>query len=86
MLKGTAVGIKLRSSSVLIATAVISLDMFNNHSKWIEIKPYTLYGSRVKDTIIHLDQIESVVPFTVQYDDPMYVRLRDLRSKIVEIR
>jgi hypothetical protein len=85
MLRGTAIGIKLRSSSVLIATAVISLDMFNGQDNWVEIKPYTLYGSRVKETIIHLSQIESVIPFTVQYDDPVYVRLRQLRSKITDL-
>lgn len=85
MLNGTAIGIKLRSSTVLIATAVISLDMFNGRHNFIEIKPYTLYGSRVKETIIHVSQIESVIPFTVQYDDPVYVRLRQLRSKITDL-
>lgn len=84
-LRGTAIGIKLRSSGVLIATAVTNLYTFSGRDNWIEIKPYTLYGNPVKETVIHIKQIETVMPFTVHYDDPVYAKLRELRAKIIEL-
>ena len=85
-LTGTAVGIKLRDSDVLIATAVTNLDTLNVMDNWIEIRQYTLYGYPVERTVIHANEIESVIPFTVHYDDPVYVRLRELRAKKFRLR
>jgi hypothetical protein len=84
-LHGTAIGIKLKGKSVLIATAVTNLNTFTNHDHWIEIKPYTLYGYPIAETTIHIGEIESVIQFTVHYDDPVYVRLRELRARILEL-
>ncbi|HYG17987.1 MAG TPA: hypothetical protein VD816_03625 [Ohtaekwangia sp.] len=84
-LHGMAVGIRLRQSNVLIATAVIALDTLDDRNRWIQIKPYTLYGYPVQQTIIQMTEIESVIPFTVHYDDPVYVKLRMLRAKIFNI-
>jgi hypothetical protein len=84
--RGTAIGVKLKNNTAVIATAVIGLDTFSHKNKWVEIKPYTLYGYPVKETVIDIRQIESVIPFTVHYDDPVYIRLRELRAKILEIK
>jgi hypothetical protein len=82
---GVAIGIKLKDNASLIATAVTFYDPLQL-SKWIEIKPYTLYGYPVKETAIEITQIESAMFFSVYYDDPLYVKLRELRSKIFEIK
>jgi hypothetical protein len=36
--------------------------------------------------MIELTQIESVIPLTVRYEDPIYVSLRKLKSLITAIR
>jgi hypothetical protein len=82
---GVAIGIKLKNNTSLIATAVTFYDPLQVN-KWIEIKPFTLYGYPVKETTIEIKQIESAMFFSVYYDDPLYVRLRQLRSKILEIK
>ena len=84
-LKGTVIGIKLRNSSAPIATAVTQLNTFNDRHNWIEIKSCTLYGYPIKQTWIPIEQIESVIQFSVYYDDPVYVKLRELRAKILEL-
>jgi hypothetical protein len=80
-LKGTAVGIMLKGSNELIVTAVVNLNM-QVYPQWIETRPYTLYGSPIQQSVISLSEIESVIMLTVNYDDPLYVRHRELKAKI----
>jgi hypothetical protein len=80
-LKGTAIGIKLKNNNALIVTAVASLNM-QIYPQWIETRPYTLYGSPISQPVMLLSNIESVLLFSVNYDDPLYTRHRELKAKI----
>lgn len=85
LLNGTAVGIKLKGSNEFIVSAVTDFESGNDHEKWIEIKPHTLYGKPVSDRIIPLSLIEKVVSYSVHYDDPLYARLREIKTRILGI-
>lgn len=78
---GTAIGIKLKGSDKVIFTAVDSCDLNSTETKTIQIKPVTLYGEPVDSTVINLDEIQSVIPVEVRYDDSVYVKLRQLKEQ-----
>lgn len=86
LLKGTAVGIKLKGSDEFIVSCVVNLQSGENHEKWIEIKPYTLYGKPINETIISLSNIEKIVSYSVRFDDPLYVRLCEIKGRILGIQ
>jgi hypothetical protein len=83
---GTAVGIKLKDADDLIVSAVTDFSPRADHEKWIEIKPYTLYGKPVQEHVFPLHRIEYVVSYSVRYDDPLYVRLREIKRRILGIQ
>ncbi len=51
--------------------------------KLIGLKPETLYGKTLKDTVILLDEIETIQLLVAIYDDPMYVKLRLIKKTIL---
>lgn len=48
----------------------------------IELKPLSLYGSRIDDTVFHISEIERIGVLSVLYEDPVYARLRKLKTMI----
>ena len=83
LIKGTVVGIKVRNRSEVIATTVLNMDVVSANDNWIEIMPYTLYGHPVSETRIPMKDIKKVIPLSVHYDDPLYVRLRKIKANIL---
>ena len=83
---GNAVGIKVIASNQVVATAVTDIYIREDGEKFIMIKSFTLYGNPIEVTRIELSQIESVIPLSVRYEDPIYVSLRKLKALIKAIR
>jgi hypothetical protein len=83
---GNAVGIKVFASNEVVATAVTDIYIREDGQKFIMIKSFTLYGNRIEVTRIELSQIESVIPLSARYEDPIYVSLRKLKALITAIR
>jgi hypothetical protein len=48
----------------------------------IQTKPFTLYGKEINETVIHLEEVEEVVPLFAKYNDPSYVRVREMKMRI----
>jgi hypothetical protein len=83
--EGTAVGIKIKDKGEVIATAVKRLEIRKDGQKWVELKPFTLYGFPIAETRFPFERIEAVLSFSVSYNDPVYVRLRKLRALVLGI-
>jgi hypothetical protein len=51
----------------------------------VELKPLTLHGTRITETVFHISEIERLAVLNVLYDDPVYAKLRKLKSMISAI-
>jgi hypothetical protein len=77
---GMAVSLKLFGRDPFATTVIRIVD--KGDIKMAEISPVTLYGKPVNETIIHIHEIEKVAPLFVLFNDPVYVRLREVKKII----
>lgn len=82
MLSKTAIGIKIKGGEDLIISAVTDFHDDDKNAT-VEIKPVSLYGHEISRTHLKMEDIQGVVPFSVLYDDPLYVRLRKVGAAIL---
>lgn len=73
--------IKLKNARNPVITAV---DRITN--KKIVLKPTCLYGYRLRKRNITMVEIESVVRYKTRFDNPLFMRLRFIRSNIPWLR
>lgn len=85
LIRGTAVGIKMKDKGEVIATAVKRMETQKDGQKWVELNAVTLYGFPISETRFPLERIEAVLSFSVCYNDPIYVRLRKLMALVLGI-
>ena len=78
---GRVVGICLKKRSKLLVTAVEEIDSLS-----VTVKESTFYGQLIARRNIRIDDIESVRSFNSYFEDPMFVRLRNLKLSIRKIR
>jgi hypothetical protein len=78
---GRVVRIRLRKKRKVLVTAVQEVN-----SRVITVKAFTLYGRTIPNRTILMEEIESVRSFNSHFDDPMFVKLRDLKNSIRKIR
>jgi hypothetical protein len=78
---GRVVGIRLKKKAKPIVTAV---DDLNDHV--VQVKESTCYGQTISNRNIPLKDIETVRCFNSYFEDPMFVRLRNLKNSIRKIR
>lgn len=74
-----AVTLRLKNGSTL--TTGIARYINKGSLCLVELKSDTLYGVPIKETVLHISEIEKASLLSVLYDDPVYVRLRDLKKK-----
>jgi hypothetical protein len=79
---GNAILIKIKGKPELLPCGVANFRNRDAH-KFVELKSETLYGKVIFDTVIPLEEIESVQMLTAIYDDPMYVKLRDIKKTLL---
>ena len=79
--KGHAIGIKLKTPDTLIVTAVEHIS-----KKSFLVKPYCLYGDIIPQTEILFNNVQDVKLLRVYYEDPFYVRLRNIKSNVRTIK
>lgn len=64
---------------LLVAVDDIGID-------FISVKPWTLHGNYVERRIFYLHEIGKVLPLKARYNDPFFVKLRNIKSTIRKIR
>lgn len=81
--KEMAVLLKLKGCDPIVT----AIESFINKEdlKLIQIKPETLYGQTINETVIHLQEVESIAPLFVSYNEPVYVKLRQIKKLIKQI-
>jgi hypothetical protein len=82
MQHGNAVLIKVKGKPDLLPCGIANF-RDRGDLKLIELKTETLYGKVVVDTVIHLEEIESIQMLTAIYDDPMYAKLRNIKKTLL---
>src|SRR5688572_2799167 len=80
---GLGFSLKLKEKPVIF----VGVEKYNNKFglNLIEIKPHTLYGSPITETVFHISEIERLAVLNVLYEDPVYVKLRNLKAIIKDI-
>jgi hypothetical protein len=50
------------------------------------LNPVSVYGAPIDDAVLHVEDIESLKVYNALYTDPVYVRIRELKNSIDQIR
>lgn len=79
---GNIISLKLKGTEKNILTSVSEV----RGNSIVILNPISVYGSRLEDVILHVEEIEHVRLYNARYTDPVYVRIREVRSRIDEIR
>jgi hypothetical protein len=80
--RGNIIAVKLKGSEKPLLTAVNEV----KGNRIVIVNPISLYGSQLEETIFHIEDIETLKVYSALYSDPIYVRIRELKNSIDEIR
>ncbi|HYG00962.1 MAG TPA: hypothetical protein VD927_00895 [Chryseosolibacter sp.] len=72
----TVLGIFLKDTNELVTTAVKSLTEEPSGDWLVTLMCQDLHGYDIENPNILLSNIERVIPFNINFDDPMYTRER----------
>ena len=84
--RGTAVGLRVKGRDTLLIILIQQIGGATEEKTELQIKPETIYGEHLTQTCFDLGEVESICNLRVHFNDPLYVRLRHLRSNIRAIR
>jgi hypothetical protein len=80
--RGNIVALKVKGSDKQLLTAVNEV----KGNCIVVLNPVSVYGSPIDDAIFHVEDIESIKVYNALYTDPVYVRIRELKNNIDQIR
>jgi hypothetical protein len=80
--RGNIVSLKVKGNDKLMLTSVNEL----KGNCIVILNPVSVYGAALEESIFHIEDIESVKVYNALYSDPIYVRIRQLKNNIDEIR
>lgn len=79
---GNAVLLKLKGKPEAIPCGIANF-RDRGDLKLIELKSETLYGKTLEETVILLNEVETIQLLVAVYDDPMYAKLRRIKKTIL---
>jgi hypothetical protein len=79
---GNIISLKLKGCDRNILTFVQEVKT----NRIVVLNPVTVYGSTLDECIFHLEDIENCRVYSSRYHDPIYVRIRELKKRIDQIR
>jgi hypothetical protein len=79
--KRMAVSVKVRAKEPVIT--VVDKIVDRGDLKLVQLNASTLYGEPISETVIHLDDIENVLPLYVSFNDQRYERMREIKQKFL---
>jgi hypothetical protein len=80
--RGNIVALKVKGSEKPVLTTVSEV----KGNRIIFLNPISVYGSPLEESIFHVEDIESLKVYSALYTDPVYVRIRQLKNNIDDIR
>lgn len=81
--KGIAILIKIHGKKPFVTAVEEYID--KGSLKLIVLKDHTLYGLPLEETVIHLHEVEGITPFHVYYNDPVYIKVREIKKLIKKV-
>jgi hypothetical protein len=80
--RGNIVALKVKGTEKPMLTAVNDVKA----NRIVTINQVSVYGSQIDNYLFHIEDIESLKVYSALYMDPVYVRIRQLKSSIDEIK
>src|SRR4051812_45423852 len=80
--KGNIICLKIKGIEKPVLTSVQEV----KGNRIIELNPISVYGSQLEESIFHVEDIETLRVYSALYSDPVYIRIRELKNSIDEIR
>lgn len=80
--KGNVICLKIKGIEKAILTSVQEV----RANRIVFLNPISVYGAPLDESVFHLEDIESLRVYNARYTDPVYVRIRELKNNIDEIR
>ncbi|HYG04017.1 MAG TPA: hypothetical protein VD927_16340 [Chryseosolibacter sp.] len=79
---GNVVAFKVKGNEKTVLTAVDDV----RANRIIVLNPVSVYGVPIEESVLHLEDIENIRVYNARYTDPIYVRIRELKNNIDQIR
>lgn len=79
---GNVVALKIKGTEKTVLTSVQEV----KGNRIVVLNPVSVYGAQLDDSILHVEDIETVRVYNARYTDPIYVRIRELKNNIDQIR
>jgi hypothetical protein len=79
---GNVISVKVKGTAKTLLTSV--QDVRGN--RIIKLNPVSVYGTTIEDCVLHVEDIEVCKVYNARYNDPIYVRIRELKNNIDQIR
>jgi hypothetical protein len=80
--RGNIVALKVKGSEKQLLTSVNEV----KGNCIVVLNPVSVYGSPIDTTVFHVEDIENLKVYSALYTDPVYVRIRELKNSIDQIR
>lgn len=79
---GNVIAVKVKGNEKTILTSVQEV----KGNRIVVLNPVSVYGSQIDESVLHLEDIEMLRVYNARYTDPIYVRIRELKNNIDQIR
>lgn len=74
--KNNVIGITMKDTKELITTAIVNIENEPEGDPTVVLRDHDLHGYPLERNRISLNNIQSVIHFSIDYDDPQYVKVR----------
>jgi hypothetical protein len=80
--RGNIVSLKVKGNDKQLLTTVNEV----KGNCIVILNPVSVYGAPIDGAVFHVEDIESLKVYSALYSDPVYVRIRELKNNIDQIR
>ena len=79
---GNVICLKIKGTEKPVLTSVEDVKA----NRIIILNPVSVYGSPLEESVVHVEDVENCRVYSARYSDPIYVRIRELKNSIDQIR
>ncbi len=80
--RGNVICVKVKGNDKPLLTSVKEV----KSNRIIVFNPVSVYGALLEENVYHIEDIETLKVYSALYSDPVYVRIRELKHNIDEIK
>jgi hypothetical protein len=79
---GNIISLKIKGAEKALLTNVKEV----KGNRIVVLNPISVYGAEIAENIFHVEDVEDCRVYNARYHDPVYVRIRELKNSIDQIR